>query len=189
MKLVIFLICCFALAGCSSGTSINNTAGGTSSSSTPASGNTAIASNTPPKPPSLDEEAMKIGRKYFEDRLVQCGDSYYTKIENHNLPPAEAVSLRDYVQYRNVSFPLAVDPVSDINRMNGLEWSGRVSMNWTYMRTAFGFAKPLRWASWQPKGTHILFVKKNKSGWKLDERSFGGEKPTCQEVERIPESQ
>lgn len=271
--LVLLLISCFVLAGCSSGTSSNNTASGASSSTTPVSNNpTSIANpviiegdvvgisgdvagtqfdvtiesgdktyychatadsstsvfgrpirevndlsflnkthvraslvglrrgqtdkqyygdlvQLTPKPPSLDEEGTKLGKKYFEDQLAQCGDSYYTKIENHNLPPAEAASLRNYAQYRNVTFTLDVEPVSDINRMNGLEWDGRVTMSWTYMRTAYGFAKPLRWALWQPKGANLIFVKKLKSGWKLEGQPLGGEKPTCQEVERIPEGQ
>lgn len=121
MKLILVLLfaLCVVLAGCGSQMAVNNTS---------TTNNSAHAANTPfsptpvptEKPLSLDEEGMKIGRKNFEDQFVQCGDSYYILNSGY--------SGNYYSQYRDVSFTLDVDPVSEVDRMNGLEWSGRTRL-------------------------------------------------------------
>jgi len=100
----------------------------------------------------LDNEAMRLGKKYFEERVfLQCGDSWFRKSFALGTP-------YEFVQVKNLDYGLEKFPVNEVDNANGIEWKGQL---WTKgkmfrvnMINQLTF-KPTRWSEWQAWGPFV----------------------------------
>lgn len=85
---------------------------------------------------SVDEELTEMFWKRHKEWVVTCGNSIYSfhlryvpeYKANHRRPPAAV----DLVETKNVKSPIITggpEPVHEAERLNGLEWWGRMHLN------------------------------------------------------------
>jgi hypothetical protein len=68
---------------------------------------------------SLDAEARREAEKFWEAQISKCGDSYYRK--------EKLIKKDDYVIYYQMKDPkvqVLPQPMSEADRLNGIEWKG-----------------------------------------------------------------
>lgn len=122
-------------------------------------------------PPTVtpEQEALRQGQTLFEKFYTHCGDSYYL----HSVW---------YVQLKDVTFSAISDPLSEVDRMNGVEWRGRVHVVYRFYREY----RVDHWTDYASGNAIDLLGRKVKGRWEWD-NSFafshqGERKPTCSEI-------
>jgi hypothetical protein len=133
---------------------------------------------TPPPPPSLDDQAADEIRNIYGSIYAKCGDSYY-RIET-GMPPT-------YRQFKEVTFQAAPRALSEADRLNGVEWAGKVNVSSRFVRSTFAQAGRQRWGDYGvPAEVAHFSARKVKGNWQLDNmfpslrRMY--QKPTCAEI-------
>lgn len=182
LSIGLLLAALFLQLGCAAVPSNNTDVRRTSSN--PGVNNAQPVTPVQPSQPSLDDQALKQAKDTFENNWIKCGDSYFNAEGIRMSQKAEKIT-----QLKDVSFNLSKDPVSDVDRMNGLEWSGTVNVQAKAMREYYTeFKYP--WDAWKQAAGPTITVRKGKSGW--DARYIANpidrqRRPTCDEVAKIPE--
>ena len=82
---------------------------------------TACLSKTRLTGSSIDNEAKKEAEQFWFSQITKCGDSYYREIQ---------YKQKDVVfyEYKEPSVHVASATVTEADRMNGIEWQGRISL-------------------------------------------------------------
>jgi hypothetical protein len=117
----------------------------------------------------LAEQAMTQARSHFDSVWLKRGDSWFT-VENQ--VPLWGEKL---VEAKDISFK-AVDrlPLAQADKLNGVEWSGRIAINATVSRSR-AIRKASDWSAWQ-SGFPILVspyeLTKKNGKWEMTP-SFG----------------
>jgi hypothetical protein len=103
---------------------------------------------------SLDSEARREAEKFWAAQVTKCGDSYYRK---------EALIKKDgyviYYQMKDPKVEVLPQPVSEADRLNGIEWKGSTafvpgaSRTWNTERKS--------WSDW------------GKGAWGVPELNYG----------------
>jgi hypothetical protein len=92
------------------------------------------------KPNPADSEVQKVALTFWDKLLTKCGDSYYWG------GPTGDGSLRNY---KEVSFGIVQEPVSQADQMNGVEWHGFIIMVARVFRTQEGYGAAQHWEPWR----------------------------------------
>jgi hypothetical protein len=87
-------------------------------------------------------EADRFASKFWDDRLTNCGGSYYV----WEMGPSSQVNL---MQYQNPSIWVSSVGVSEADRLNGYEWVGTTGINSSSWRTRLSSNK---WPNYMFKG-------------------------------------
>ena len=101
----------------------------------------------------LDDEALRLGRKYFEERKLKCGDSWFAS-------KFFLFGRKEIVEIKGLEFILNKDSLNKIDRANGIEWRGSVRLQGEMLRKHFqGYmwvqgrlqrlGEPTGWGIWQ----------------------------------------
>jgi len=112
--------------------------------------------------PGEDAEAKNQLQEFLTRQHASvCGDSYYIE----KVGDMSGVGI---FQYRNASIVITrVEPVSEADRLNGIEWRGLLTLAYpAYRRFVDG-----QWTQWQnnPRTAEYDFqVVKRSSGWSID---------------------
>jgi hypothetical protein len=128
-----------------------------------ANSNTGQVQTTPtttastPETPSLDGEAAAAVRDLWEQHTTKCGDSYYSI--GGGLEP-ETIH-----QYKDVSFDVRSQSLTEANRLNGIEWNGRVAIKARLLRDN----RDGVWQEWRQNqsGGYDIGATKRQSGWSV----------------------
>jgi hypothetical protein len=123
---------------------------------------------------SLDAEARREAEKFWATQITKCGDSYYRK---------EVLKKNNYVLYyqmKNPTVEVTSQPVSEADRLNGIEWKGSTAFRPEASRT-WGTEKKA-WFDWQrgPGGVPELShgMKKVKGAWSVDTERYWAREET-----------
>lgn len=123
---------------------------------------------------SLDAEARREAEKFWGTQITKCGDSYYRK---------EVLKKNDYVLYyqmKNPTVGVTSQPVSEADRLNGIEWKGSTAFRPEASRI-WGTEKK-GWFDWQrgPGGVPELShgMKKMKGTWSVDTERYWAREET-----------
>lgn len=114
----------------------SETAGGRQSAQTPPPA-------AAPQPPSLDDQALAEAMKHFERHWAKCGDSYYSVLSYDSRVTRNGQSVKERVaieQWKNPRpyFPRDINrPLTEADRLNGIEWHGAVFFTYSAGRGYF----------------------------------------------------
>jgi hypothetical protein len=75
-------------------------------------------------------EAERFAKKYWDERLTKCGDTYLA----HNLSPNFTTPEFAIIEYTRVSVWVNPVELSEADKLNGFEWSGGTGFWYTSMR-------------------------------------------------------
>jgi hypothetical protein len=132
---------------------------------------------------TFENEAKAKYRMIFERQFIQCGTSYYSEVTYESYtkdgfngpPPNKGV---DIIELKGVSFSAKSLFLSEADRLNGIQWLGRVVVSYTAGRR---YKSDKGWEKWEnfdfrPTGysriNHPVDVQKNTSGLELKRDTF-----------------
>lgn len=137
------------------------------------------AEAAPPQAGSSEAQALAMVKAHFDGRWLKQGDSWFA-IED------EIMGQRSLIQVKGVSFKVFSEPTNQADKLNGLEWSGRVDYDATVSRR-----KPLQgaatWSNWENGFKKFslympYYVSKSKGKWEMDAQFKSCRKPTAEEL-------
>lgn len=70
----------------------------------------------------LDGEAFRLGKKYFDGRLLKCGDSWFGR------------HAKGFVQMKGVKLVVVEEFLNEAEKANGWEWRGSVWLQGSMFR-------------------------------------------------------
>lgn len=70
---------------------------------------------------SVNDEAREEAEKFWFSQITKCGDSYYREIQYKSKDVV-------FYEYKEPSVHVASATVTEADRMNGIEWQGRISL-------------------------------------------------------------
>ncbi len=136
---------------------------------------------TPPLT-ALDTEAIQRALDFWKP--VKSGESYCLRFVRRSKDPSCPNTGRAVIQLRQVSIKVAPSQISEADKLNGIEWQGRVELQFgagrSYLleglpggRLGGGYEKPrppdTKWSDWQPAGTLAPMDLKRVNGqWKTE---------------------
>jgi hypothetical protein len=118
-----------------------------------------------------DNEALRLGEKYFNERLLKCGDSWFGR---HS---------RGFVQMKDVKLQVIKSFLSEADKANGWEWKGHVGLNVRIFRSYSHGPGWSEWAlgpeartAWYPSFEHLVNLTRRNGRWQVEPRAadFGG---------------
>jgi hypothetical protein len=142
------------------------------------------------------EEALAEGKRFFDERLLQCGDSAYAEIGNSII-----------LEFKNITYFVSGDELTKDDKKNGIDWKGSVGVRGTQYRHYEYFPKWSPWQNWIPSnvihtgiGQFSLwrftqaFVQRKNGNWRTDLNTTASLLPTgnamrtARSCEQIPQS-
>ncbi|MCA1617781.1 MAG: hypothetical protein LC795_00395 [Acidobacteria bacterium] len=106
---------------------------------------------------SVDAEARREAEKFWATQITKCGDSYYRK---------EVLIKKDgyviYYQMKDPKVEVLPQPVSEADRLNGVEWKGSTAFIPTASR--IWSTEKKAWSEW------------GKGAWGVPELNYGMKK-------------
>lgn len=118
--------------------------------------------------PDINKEAFKVAMTVFDKMLSKCGEYHVLCFEGGQI-----------AEYKDSTFQVVSDNLSEADKLNGLEWNGRAHMQCVATRsycTAFN-CRPPRWNEWVmcsnvwSGGTITIEMQKKKGKWILFPRN------------------
>jgi len=110
----------------------------------------------------LDSEAKTEATKVFDAEVSKCGDKYYTwggVLGHHRDIVIEMTEKPRFATAENMK-PVNT-PVSDVDRMNGLTWSG----SWAFEYSVSRHLDPHEIGPWQDGGAFGIGIKRLNGVW------------------------
>ena len=92
---------------------------------------------------SLDEEAGKLAMTEFLKFRTQVGDSWFSLYRDDY--------RSECYQYKGVTREVTMYKISPADKLNGLEWNGRVEFYCSVYRTMVDLKDP-KWSDWKDGG-------------------------------------
>jgi hypothetical protein len=144
---------------------------------------------------ALKSEPEKMADEYWKKTLTKCGDHYFTLNSVHDM--GTGIS-----EYQGVSFAIEDFGMSDANRLNGYEWSGRAVADcratrysnaesggtWTDWQTGCVWKLPLKVSMWKFKGKWFYqtldFINAPRTGVALVADSYQPKKLACESIKQ-----
>jgi len=125
-----------------------------------------IRSGTPvpadkPTSNSLNDEAVKAVKDFWEEHASKCGNSYFSSEDFRGI-----ITIH---QYKDVSFSARqTGPNSESDRLNGILWNGEVQIR----TTAYRQRNEGSWSEWgqnrtMSQGWYNVGATKRNSGWSI----------------------
>lgn len=155
---VLVLCLLFMLNGCTK-KEVSNT------NTMPESNVTKPIEPAPPPKPTIEEEAFQYGKSIWDRVLTNCGDSYYKYYPGNGF-----VELKEF---KKVVFVLHSKPITEADKLNGIEWQGNVEFTYKLYRSKLPRGSWQPWENYQKPiiddGIDFLIIKKTEKGW---EHSF-----------------
>jgi hypothetical protein len=164
-------------------------------------------SSSPKKSP-LQLEAEQKAQEWFDNSFAQCDDSFITRYDGSQIQVGQRVMFMEkgYLQFKNINYIIEEKPLSDADKLNGIEWKGYVTLlpiKPTVRYYDESSASSKQWSKWQEevifyspdlflpsmskKGSPtVRELKKVKGSWEsLGQKYMGGNdfvKPQCSEI-------
>ncbi|MFZ0964380.1 MAG: hypothetical protein WAO35_26235 [Terriglobia bacterium] len=108
----------------------------------------------------FENEAEQFAKKYWNDRLTDCGASYV----EHN------IAGRPFVfEYKGVSVWVKADELTEADRLNGFEWLGQTGFSASSARIKWpngGFG------DWTSTAEDSVRMWKRKGQWEVERRPY-----------------
>ncbi len=136
-----------------------------------------------------DAGAKDNAERYVGARFLRCGADYFSK--KHIPGGLGASSLSRVYQYKKLHWELVPESVSEADKLNGIEWRGKIVMKASAKRTHveadYNYNRPAGWLSWEDFAGSITFrQQKINSEWAVQAESlvedFGDARITCKEM-------
>lgn len=117
--------------------------------------------SNPPAATSLNDEAIKAVKDFWEEHVSKCGNSYFSSKDFRGIITVH--------QYKDVSFSARqTGPNSEADRLNGILWNGEVQIQ----TTAYRQRNEGSWSEWSQnrsmsQGWYTVGATKRSSGWSI----------------------
>jgi len=110
----------------------------------------------------LDSEAKAEGKKVFDGKVNKCGDKYYVWNGSKGVLH-EAIAEFPEKPHLDTqrSALLGKTQISDVDRMNGLTWSG----GWVFAFSPYRYIGPKSIGPWQEGGEFVISIQKLNGVW------------------------
>lgn len=105
----------------------------------------------------LEKEAEKLVNSVTSKKVIRCGDVWYAKTTNGGL-----------VEAKNVKKIINNYGVSDVDRMNGIEWRGAYSFSATASRSMMQNGNWSQWLREDGMSFPYSNIMKVNGQWKID---------------------
>jgi hypothetical protein len=118
------------------------------------------------------KEAKTVAQKYWDARFTKCGEYWY----EFDYPNQTPILLR---QLKNVTVTTTEETLSDVDKMNGLEWKGITKVDASMNRgIAVQNLPNAHWIDWRegmPAGglQNFIHVQKKQGSWSFDPDNRG----------------
>lgn len=132
---------------------------------------------------AIQQEAFNVGQQYMQSRLLKCGDDFFYKYTwgiSAGKPNIFQVLDPEVVLLDN-------GPISSVDQLNGLEWSGGMKFKFKAIRV-LEEQSPGNWiwSRWveRPNGINIVYTK-NGGKWDMMpsmDGVFSSPPATCDEI-------
>jgi hypothetical protein len=122
---------------------------------------TPASTANPPAVDSLNDEAVKAVKDFWEEYASKCGNSYFSSGDFRGI-----ITIH---QYKDVSFSARqTGPNSESDRLNGILWNGEVQIR----TTAYRQRNEGSWSEWgqnrsMSQGWYNVGATKRNSGWSI----------------------
>jgi hypothetical protein len=133
-----------------------------------------------------DEEAADFVRSKLEEHWVKGPDGWTTQFQQYNIGGqvmADRVPTVLYQQYRQLSFSISPESLTESMKLNGSDYRASVEFNDSpkrFFQTQATFEGPQGWGNWQDGylGAAPLAVERRNGKWIVtDHELFEGIKP------------
>ncbi len=85
-----------------------------------------------------------------------------------------------YFGCTRISYIDRVNPISEAEKLNGIEWKGRVQVNWK-LRSSYSSTRKT-WSEWSDGSSYSMSAQKKKGKWDIHVLSANAAPMTCAEV-------
>ena len=117
---------------------------------------------------SLTREAERQARDYWEAGFTKCGDFYYA---NSHTGGMGMRILKTLLQYKKLDVTVESKPLSEADKLNGIEWKGESALNpVAYREYVYKLEKWDDWRNGVPQGPAVrVTVRKQNGQWHVGE--------------------
>ena len=116
-----------------------------------------------------------MAQRWWDTSFAKCGDSFYTNAKQSELPvdsPAGSVNVQSPLigdalfQFKSASFNVTEQPLTEADKLNGIEWQGKVSLSPKNIFRYYDYQKG-GWSSWREGSMPIpgRSFRKEKGKW------------------------
>jgi hypothetical protein len=114
----------------------------------------------------LSAEPKQEISQFLNKKLTNCHDDGFILVGRTETWGGGASSFREYFdQYKGLTVDVEVTPLTDADRLNGLEWNGTVELSAdTSRRYGFRAVGPQGWDRWENGGGETYTIRKRKGG-------------------------
>src|SRR5262245_29163143 len=133
---------------------------------------------------SEDKDAAEFVRGQLAEHWVKNADGWTTEYQNHNIfgQVMEGIPNIQYRQYREMSFTIAPQPLSDATKLNGSDYRAEVAFKNAPVRvyrTEADYEGPKGWSNWRDDYLERLVVERRNGKWIISDAAyFEGIRPT-----------
>jgi hypothetical protein len=138
-----------------------------------------------------DEQAVDFIRAQLAEHWIKGPDGWTTELQQYNvlgelMPDRTPIVL--YRQYRELSFSLTPDSLTEAQKLNGADYRGVAAFKDSpvrYFQTEATYEGPQGWGNWRDGGTFgaTLGVERRNGQWLVsDSDLFAGIKPNPADV-------
>lgn len=96
------------------------------------------------------EQAAQAAHFYWDTFLVTCGGIAYTKVPSQGVSQNPEHPSFTLYEFKGEKINTVMRPVSNIDRMNGLEWNGVAQLTYTARREKLLGVPDAKWSEWIP---------------------------------------
>ena len=117
----------------------------------------------------LEAEALERYKEHLAKYSTVCGDSYYFK--------QEGGSRQEITRLKDFSFEVKAAPITDVDKLNQIEWHGVVFIRFKAMKVWDNYTKDTHvvCSNWSPPPNYDLLgveAEKRRGTWNLGHPSF-----------------
>ena len=153
-------------------------------------------SSCPPTKSALQVEAERKAQQYFDRTVARCDDGYYVKVNWTEFVRGGLLQEQDLFQIKNPDTIIKETPLTEADRLNGVEWRGSL----TIITTAHRKLEGKQWGEWRDGGPQrvtmtelgspsLLYLGdgsfyKKQGHWSIDQPDTNPShiKPSCSEI-------
>ena len=101
---------------------------------------------------AIRREAEDRAQKWWENVIAKCGDEYYVRYEGGQVGAIYfdkfgSESKNAILQFKNASYQVIDEPISEADRLNGIEWKGALLIPFNTLYRAYDLDRK-QWSSW-----------------------------------------
>jgi hypothetical protein len=153
---------------------------------------TTAQSQVPPRfHRGLPTVAERNAAQWVDGRFHKCGTDYFSK-GILRLPSEHHITV---YQYHNFKWSLVPQPVTDADKLNGVDWRAELVVESSAVRSTtdidddgFSQSNPVSWLMWGDDHKHTFTQELKHQQWNIDDQElsgYGTEPITCDEVQNL----